>query len=94
MQVLAEERVIRERHLMQLYGTTIPNRFKLAVRLPRKAVLVHHWESVGLLRKGGCGLKFRFARSHKRLPMIKCNISATTGERIFTSRSISNMIEL
>ena len=80
-----EERPIRERHVFQLYGTSILQRIHLATQgIEVKPVFVTTGSLSDVAAKAANALGVRVEKIPRDdYPLIKCNISTTTREKIY-----------
>lgn len=81
----SEERPIRERHVFQLYGTSILQRIQLAGQgVDVKPVFITSGVLSDVAVAAASALGVRVVRiARKDYPLIKCNVSSTTRERIY-----------
>jgi hypothetical protein len=80
-----EERPIRERHVFQLYGTSVLHRIQLANQgIDVRPVFVTTGVLSDVAAKAASALGIRVQRVPRQdYPLIKCNISTTTREKIY-----------
>jgi hypothetical protein len=81
----SDERPIRERHVFQLYGTSILQRIQLTVQgIEVKPVFVTSGVLSDVALAAANALGVRVVRIPRRdYPLIKCNVSAATREKIY-----------
>jgi|APTNR8051073442_1049403.scaffolds.fasta_scaffold01080_5 hypothetical protein len=79
----AKEKVIREKHIMQLFGTTVLYEYehKISKVTPVFFTTTKLSEAATLVADR-LGIQIRY-EDLKRYPMIKCNINQTTKEKIY-----------
>lgn len=79
----AKEKVIREKHIMQLFGTTVLYEYehKISNVTPVFFTTTKLSEAATLVADR-LGIQIRY-EDLKRYPMIKCNINQTTKEKIY-----------
>lgn len=79
----SKSKVIREKYIMQLFGTCVL--YKIEASIPKVTPLFYATTDLSEeAKKVATHLQVSFVKEPlERYPMIKCNISATTGEKIY-----------